>query len=229
MRSLMASIAGAEQFEGLSKEAADLLEKSRLVYAAYASHRNVPLNLRVQAAKLGQAGAPIAVISLSYDTLSSAINKMMAEFLVSAKHLFAAINKGLFLYGVAQIQREMCGLFEAECSSSGHADEIALLEKQRGSYETRADFGLGAIASEAEHFEAFCRKLKRSASGLETTHIMGKVEAARIENADAAALNELLDDLERYQIAMAEGLQKMLIISQTIQRDALDFMQATKA
>jgi PAS domain S-box-containing protein len=224
-------IAGALQFEGLSKEAAELLEQSRLVYAAYASHRNVPLNLRVQAAKLGRAGAPIAVISLSYDTLSAAINRMMAEFLVSAKQLFTAINKGLFLYGVAQIQREMCGLFEAECSSSGNAatNEIALLEKQRGSYEAMAAAGLCAIAAEAERFERFCRDLKRSASGLETTHIMGKVEAARIDEVDAAALNELLGDLERYQIAMAEGMEKMLAMSQTIRRNTLDFMQAVRA
>jgi aerotaxis receptor len=209
-------------FEELSKAAASLLEQANGVYENYARHRNVPLNLRIQAARLGPAGAMLAVISMSYDALSTAINTMMAQFIVSAKQLFSAINKGLFLCGAALIQKEMCTLFKAECSAADDlapSNEITLLEQEQRS---SAD-GLRAIAHEAERFDRFCSDLKRAASGLETTYIMGKVECARIENADAG-LSDLLGDLENYQMTMAQGVQKMLAISQSIQRDVLDLV-----
>jgi PAS domain S-box-containing protein len=213
--------AAAAHFEGLIKAARQLLGETDGLAAEYAAHRFVPYNLRVQAAHLGQAGASIAVISENYDELSGAINSMMADFNTAVRKLFAAINNGLFLYCAAKIQTEMQRQFEAEFPPGVPApeDEIILLEDQRRTYEKRAAEGLGLIAADAGRFDRICADLNRAAASLETTRIMGKVESARI-GCSTTGLGDLLYDLERYQLAIMQGLQRMLTINRGIERDA---------
>jgi hypothetical protein len=187
----------------------------------YAAHRYVPLNLRVQAAQLGEAGVSIGVIAMNYDTLATELKAMTADFIASARLLFAAINKGLFLIGVAKIQREASEQFQSEGEAGGMApsDEIALLETQRRAYENFAALGLSSIVSEAQRFEQACVDLKRGAAALETARIMAKVESARLKDADKG-LSGLLGELERYQASMTQGLQKMLAMCRRIETDA---------
>ncbi len=213
--------AAAAHFEGLVKAARQLLDETDGLSAEYAAHRFVPYNLRVQAAHLGQAGATIAVISENYDELSGAINAMMADFTAAVRKLFAAINSGLFLYCAAKIQTEMQRQFEAEFPPGVAApeDEILLLEDQRRAYEKQAAEGLGLIAADAGCFDRICADLNKAAASLETTRIMGKVESARIGCA-TTGLGDLLFDLERYQLAIMQGLQRMLAINRGIERDA---------
>jgi hypothetical protein len=212
----------AASFETLTKEAAALLELAEGVVGEYEEHRFVPLNLRVHAAGLGEAGAAIGVIAMNYDGLATALKSMTAEFIEAARQLFAAVNKGLFLIATARIQQEACDRFAAETSTGASAafDEIALLERQRKAYEEHAAAGLGAIVSEARRFEQSCMEMKKAAAALETARIMGKVESARLGAAAAGALGKLLEDLERYQSRMREGLQQMFAMSERIERDA---------
>lgn len=213
--------AAVAHFDGLVKAARQLLDETDRLAAEYAAHRFVPYNLRVQAAHLGQAGASIAVISENYDELSSAINTMMADFTAAVGKLFAAINCGLFLYCTAKIQTEMREQFEAEFPAGvpPPQDEILLLDEQRRTYEKRAAEGLGLIAADAGRFDQICADLNRAAASLETTRIMGKVESARI-GCSTTGLGDLLFDLERYQLAIMQGLQRMLAINRGIERDA---------
>ena len=177
--------AGA-QFEAVQKEAASLLELAGGVVADYAAHRYVPLNLRVQAAQLREAGATIAVIAMTYEDLAASLKTMTVEFIALAQQLFVSVNKGLFLRGTAKIQKEASEQFKAEASAGAPAPshEIALLEQQRTSYETLAAGGLRSIVSEAQRFGQLCIDMKRAASALETARIMGKVESARLGAAD---------------------------------------------
>ena len=208
-------------FEGLTKEAAALLEYADGVVADYMAHRYVPFNLRVLAAKLGEAGATIGVLAMNYDALATGLKTMMADFIASAQKLFGAVNNGLFLVGTAKIQKEASERFQAESTAGGPAPsgEIALLEEQRCSYEARAAGALRAIVSDAQLFEQSCLDLKKAAAALGTTRIMGKMESARLATADTG-LADLLGDLERYQSSMTEGIQKMLAMSRCIERDA---------
>ena len=208
-------------FEALAKESASLLDYADGVVADYAAHRYVPFNLRVLAAQLGDAGATIGVIAMNYDTLAAALKTMMADFIVSAQKLFAAVNKGRFLVGTAKIQKEASEQFQCESQAGELAPsgEIALLEEQRRSYQSRAAAALCAIVSDAQHFEQSCLDLKKAAAALGTTRIMGKMESARLASMDTG-LADLLSDLERYQSSMTQGIQKMLSMSRCIERDA---------
>ena len=209
------------QFEAVGNEAALLLKLAEGVVADYAAHCYVPLNLRVQAAQLGEAGATIAVIAMNYDDLATSLKTMTADFIALAQQLFGTVNKGLFLRCTAKVQKEASEQFQAEASAGAPAPshEIDLLELQRRSYEALAAGGLRSIMSEAQRFGQLCIDMKRAASALETARIMGKVESARLGATDTG-LGGLLSELERYQTSMAEGLQKMLAMCQRIEHDA---------
>ncbi len=211
----------AASFDTLVREAAALLEHASCVVEDHAAHRYVPLNLRVHAAQLGESGAAIGVIAMNYGILANSLNQTMADFIDAAKLVFAAVNKGLFLAGTAKIQKEASEQFQAETQAKGTAllNEIGLLENQRRSYEAKAVEGLRSILSEARRFEEACAELKRAASVLETTRILGTVESARLPNA-GNGLDGLLDDLKRYQVSMSQGLQQMLAMCRCIERDA---------
>ncbi len=211
----------AFHFDGLTKEAAALLDCADGVMSEYTAHRYVPLNLRVLAAQLGEAGATIGVIAMNYDTLAAALKTMMADFIGTAQSLFAAVNNGLFLANTAKVQKEASEHFKADASAGelSSSGEIALLEKQRSSYEARAAAAVCAIASDAHRFEQSCLELKRAVAALGTTRIMGKMESARLETIDTG-LADLLGDLEGYQSSMTNGIQKMLAMCRCIERDA---------
>ena len=208
-------------FEGLAKEAAALLNYAEVAVAGHTAHRYVPFNLRVHAAQLGEAGAAIGVIAMNYDALATALETMMSDFIASARKLFGAVNKGLFLVGTAKIQKEASEQFKTESLVGGPAPsgEIVLLEEQRCSYEARATDGLRAIVSDAQLFEQSCLELKMAVLALGTTRIMGKMESARLATTETG-LADLLGDLERYQTSMTEGIQKMLAMSRCIEHDA---------
>ena len=61
------------QFEALESAAQKLLKQAENVFDGYATSRFIPLNLRVQAAQLGQDGATIGVISVNYGIISDGI------------------------------------------------------------------------------------------------------------------------------------------------------------
>jgi PAS domain S-box-containing protein len=212
--------AGAH-FEAVGKEAVELLKLAEGVVADYTAHRYVPLNLRVQAAQLREAGATIAVIAMNYDELAATLKTMTTDFMALAQRLFATVNKGLFLRFTAKIQKEASEQFKDEGVDGDPppAPEVALLEAQCGSYDKLSASGLRSIVTEAQRFGVLCLEMKRAASALDTARIMGKVESARLGGADTG-LAGLLSELERYQASMGEGLQKMLVICQRIERDA---------
>ncbi len=201
-------------FEAVAKEAAALLEHADEVVANDMNHRLAPLNMRVLAAQLGEAGATIGVIASNYSALSAAQKTCIADFIASAEKLFSAVSKGLFLVDTAKIQKEASEQFQAEAANGAPSplEEIALLEAQRRSYEAQAAIGLRSIVAEAQKFEQSCAELKRAGAALETARIMGKVETARLGSANNG-FQELLGELEHYQQCMAQGLQKMLATS----------------
>ncbi len=220
--------AAAASFGELAVKAGALLDQAEGLLADHAAHRYVPFNLRIHATQLGEAGAAVSVIAMNYDALATSLNTIAADFIEAARQLFAAVNKGIFLVCTAKIQKEASEQFQAETQANGTtlSTEIALLEGQRRSYEAKAAQGLRDILSEAQRFKEICAALKRAASALETTRILGNVESARLQS---RGLDALLSDLKRYQGSLAQGLQKMLAMSQGIECDSSRLLQHAAA
>lgn len=196
-------------FDGLVGAACGLLEQAEGIFDAYSKNQYVPINLRVQAMQLGGEGAPIGVISNNYGIISGEIKQQMEQFLASAEQVFHAINNGLFLTCVAQVQGEVLEYFDREdADSATKAQEVAYLEQQRQVYQRKAADGLRVISMQVEQFLCSCVEMKRMAAALQVTRVMGKVESARL-SVQGSGLHELIGDLETFQQAIADGLKEI--------------------
>ena len=211
-------------FGELVTAAKSLLHQAELIFAAYARSEYVPINLRVQAAHLGQSGAVIDTISTNYNLISSEIRTNMNQFIASAASVLRTINEGLFLLGTATIQREAADLFRQEMALSADLkgqdqhQEMRFLDNQRQAYRQKAIDGLTAINERVGSFRRDCAGMKRLTAGLEVTRVMGKMESARL-TVIKDGLNELIDDLEAFQAAVTDGLKEIDINNQSIQNN----------
>jgi PAS domain S-box-containing protein len=208
-----------ECFDALVVAAKKILIQADQVYEAYSKNEYVPLNLRVQAAQLGENGATIGVISNNYSVISTEIKAGMDQFISEARQVFHTINQGLFLTGVAKIQCEVLVYFQQEAKDSEQniqAQEMTYLEQQQNTYRHKATDGLIAIARQVEQFQSSCEEMKRLAAALEVTRIMGKVESSRL-NVVKTGLNELISDLEGFQTSIADGLKEIQQVGREIQ------------
>lgn len=222
--------AAINRFNALTQAASALVKRAEMIFEAYAINEHVPLNLRVQAAQLGELGATIGVISDNYSIISTEIKASMSYFVSSAGQVSKAIDNGLFLVGTAKIQREVLELFHQELTTenNAHAQEIGYLTQQRKSYQQRALEGLRDIAHQIEAFHRSCIEMKRLAAGLEVTRIMGKVETARLI-VSKDELNGLMEDLEAFQVTIAQGLKEIDQMNQNIQGNITQLLRIATA
>lgn len=208
-------------FEELSAGAKKLEQQVDQIFEAYALNQYVPLNLRVQAAQIGESGATIGVISNNYNIISHEIRNGMNEFIANARQVTRTINDGLFLMATSLVQGEVEAVFQKESASGDNSyinfkEEQRHLAQQRLEYQKKAASGLRSIQRQAELFHQSCISMKRLAAGLEVTRIMGKVESARLTTT-RDGLNELINDLETFQTSIAGSLKELANINQNIQ------------
>jgi PAS domain S-box-containing protein len=207
-------------FDSLVEQATSLLVRADAIFDAYTKIRLVPLNLTVRAKHLGAGGATIGVISNDYNAISAEIKASMDRFVASARQLLRAISEGQFLICVAKVQQEVAEYFRAE-GDVGELDrdrEMALLLQQQSAYQAKAVAGLRAIMAQAASFQQDCAEMKRLATGLEVTRIMGKMESSRLLAKDG--LNELIDELGSFQSAIDDGLKDIDAANRSIQQSA---------
>lgn len=212
-------------FDALAEAAQTLTVQSNLTFEAYAVNAYVPLNLRVQAAQLGEIAATIGVISSNYNIISEEMKSMLTEFMALAEQVSEAVNGALFLVCTAKIQKEIAEIFQREPEMDGvqRDTEARLLDAQNRTYQQNAIDSLYALSRQAERFHGSCTEMKRLAAGLEVTRVMGKIESARLDTA-AEGLNDLIDSLEDFQAAISESLKEIDRMNRAIYRSIQDLL-----
>jgi PAS domain S-box-containing protein len=217
------------QFEALGKAAQNLLKQAEAISDGYAMSRYIPLNLRVQAAQLGDAAATIGVISVNYSIIANDIKSLMDELVDSALKVSEAVNSGLFLFCVARLQKETVDFSRSESPSGGTVDELemGLLEQQYGAYAERAADGLHTIAARAERFHQACAEMQKLAAGLEVTRIMANIESARLSGTHSG-LNALSASLAQFQASISSGLSQIASLSRFILKNTQKLIELTE-
>lgn len=205
-------------FEVLMACAQSLISGATGISEGYRSYQFVPLNLLVQAGRLGHAGSAIGTISSNYSLLSDEIRTGLVSFVEVATRVSATICEGAFLLGTARLQQEVVALFEAEPQQPEieHAREMALLTSQQQCYHENALEKLESIRGEVDRFHQQMMDLKRLASGLSAIRVMGKVESGRLS---VGVLNDLIADLEAFQQLIAAGLTDIDSVNQSLRQN----------
>lgn len=168
-------------FDDLMKSSQNLIHQAGNIFIAYEKNRNVPLNLRIQAAQLGDSGATIGVISNNYNIISTEIKDRVGEFMNSAQQVFKTINSARFLFCTAKIQGEVIEFFGKETLTEISKErEMSYLEQQQQEYRNKAAEGLKAIVIQIKQFQEDCQNMRRLSSGLEVTRVMVQSSSATV-------------------------------------------------
>ena len=191
-----------------------LLAASEAVATATWEYRYVPMNLRIQAGSLGDAGNSMSIISRNYGILMQSIEEMLALFREAGQGMTGAIAFGAFRDCAARIQAEMADVFlQEQTDETGVADEIQRLQDLRDDQLRDAVSRLSVIYDCAQRFSTVKSDMDRLTSGLAAIKVMGKVESARISEGQFSAL---INDLEAYQQAMSQGLSDIAQVNNAV-------------
>lgn len=195
-------------FSSLVSSAQHLQDHTTHIFNAYEGHRHVPFNLKVHAAKLGDKGAAIGVISSNYTVISDELQEKMRRFTDSGAQVAKTIDDGLFLAATARIQREVVAVFKEEEPNEGASldTEMAKLEEQQLAYSKKAAAGLTTIANQVRQFKNTCVEMQKLTASLEVTRIMGKIQCSTLD-VSQTSLPNLIDELGQFQEAISHGLK----------------------
>lgn len=190
----------------LGKQLQTISEK---IFSSYQQSVWVPLNLEIQAAKLGREAATIAVVSSKYDGIAKDIQEETHTFLNAGKLIQERVSQCQFDLTNALIQKEMVLFFaqESHDPSTNLQQESAYLEEARVRSLKQAKESLVAIDQELSHFRKVYLQMKKQAVALDIVNITGKIEAAKVKQAET--INNLLNDLTTFKIVLDESLKKV--------------------
>lgn len=208
------------RFNRLRASAQKLLDHASSISRIYEGNEYVSLNMRIQAAQLGDLGAPLSVISNNYTTVSKQIQTAMKRFLEEGNRVALTIDEGLFLVGTSRIQSEVYEFFKEDTDKDDEvsAFDMKQLERQRQSFSKKATEGLTTISSQIIRFQEAYLEMKQLILGLEVTRVMGKIESASID-ASLTNLNNLIDDLGQFQQGILNELKQIDMATRSIKRD----------
>lgn len=204
-----------------------LQEKSEDIFTAYQKNALVPLNLEVQAARIGQEAAPIATISSQYDQLAKEIQIEIQKFVSAGKTVQEKVKDCQFYVCNSILQKEIHKFFEEESKptpiqKNKEMEILSILEHQQ---IKMAKDSLRDIQREFNEFNKVYEDVRKLAIGLEMVSLSGKIEAAKLSKT-SDELTGLLSELSSFKDNLKETLKEInnigkVLLEQTQKMGAL--------
>ena len=185
--------------------------------------RTIPVNMRILASRLDDAGGPIDAIAINYGAMSAEMSAWLRAFSEGEKSVYAAIGKALwelsFLIGACAVQDEIARVFAADRTALpetvDRAEEAAILESLSVEYWSKVRVQLNLIAKSARTLEDGITNMKRQIIGLSSTRMMCKSESAILGKA-GETLTAIVAHLDSIQVQIETRLRKMNEMTQVI-------------
>lgn len=185
-----------------------LQQECAAISAAYARSAFVPLNLEVQAARIGREAAPIAVISAQYGAIARQIQEDIKTFAAAGVNVHERISACLFDVCNAILQQEMAEFFATEEDTPNNRDEeILFINESMQDNLAKAGTSLLAVEREFSRFRAVYDEVRKQAMALDVISVTGKIEAVKIRQ--SPELMGLLDDLGVFKETLKDSLKRI--------------------
>ena len=212
------------RFNAMAKAIMQIQTETDEMLRAFRAIRTVPMNMRILASRLENAGGPISAISVNYGAMLDEMTSWVHNFSRGANSPFSRIRDsiltGQFLAFVASIQTEMTARFGKQSSNSATEIDIpaesALLRVQANEYRDRATQALKVVELEADNLARSVLDMKRYVTGLSSTRMMCKIESATLEQS-GEALAGIVDQLDYCQHAIETRLLRISELNGLIQ------------
>ena len=186
--------------------------------------RTVPMNMRILASRLENAGGPISAISVNYGSMLDEMASWVTSFVEGKDSTYVrmreTIERGQFLVCAAIMQREMSTLFEEDIKSA--PDTTALnedretLQAEAKMFHKSAGEALKVVESEATRLGRSVLDMKRYVTGLSSTRMMCKIESAAL-NGSGDSLSGIVDQLDAGQDEIEARLARIVELNTIIQ------------
>lgn len=207
----------SDTIKELGGEVEELVEVIRAI-------RTVPMNMRILASRLENVGGPISAISVNYSQMLEEMSTWIKDFSEGEKCTFArirgAILEGQFLACASAVQSQMSKSFSDDMKRA--EDKTELIENQRRldgeveRFREEAQESLKTIEKEVRRLSRSVLDMKRYVTGLSSTRMMCKIEAASLGNSDTA-LNGIVEQLDERQDEIERRLARVVELNTNIQ------------
>ncbi|KUF12693.1 PAS domain-containing protein [Pseudoponticoccus marisrubri] len=215
-----------KRFLDMSRAIGEVQRETSEMTEAFKAIRTVPMNMRLIASRLENAGGPISAISVNYSQMLEEMTTWVNTFVDGEACVFAkirdAIRLGQFLGFASVVEKEMIEIFqEIEASYPDSIDigaEVALLEEHRKMYLDMTGDALMSVEREARRFARSVLDMKRYVTGLSSTRMMCKIESATLSGS-GTALNGIVEQLDDCQNEIEQRLARIVELNSVIQNN----------
>jgi hypothetical protein len=191
---------------------------------AFKAIRTVPMNMRIIASRLENAGGPISAISVNYSQMLEEMSTWVSTFVAGENCVFAkirdAISRGQFLSFACAVEQEMIDVFRSPgCPYPESLDadsEIAEVGRHRAKFLDETVRTLDSVEAEAKRFARSVLDMKRYVTGLSSTRMMCKIESAALSNSGTALVG-IVEQLDDCQKEIEQRLARMVELNSVIQ------------
>lgn len=176
---------------------------------------SIPTNMRLHASRLEPAGGSLTALSENYWKMANDMTTWFHGFTTNSDNAFTsieiAINNAMLNKCAERLLEKSHNDLERERRKTEQfiiADEKSRLKRLKTEYSGNALTGLRLIEQKSQHIANAISILKRHISGLSTTRIMCKIEAANLPSG-AEALSGIISDFGRFQDAIERSLEQI--------------------
>lgn len=187
--------------------------------------RTMPMNMRILASRLENVGGPISAISVNYSQMLEDMSSWIKEFSDGPKSTFSRIKgeiaKGQFQVCANDLLTRMAAQYAEEVKGGDprKLKEQEILEAQAAASRDYANDALKSIETEVRRLSRSVLDMKRYVTGLSSTRMMCKIEAASLGNSDTA-LNGIVEQLDDRQNEIERRLAQIIELNAGIQGDS---------
>ena len=213
-----------QRFLTLVRTIAQIREETDRMTEIIKMIRTVPMNMRILASRLENAGGPISAISVNYGSMLDEMASWVTSFVEGKDSTYVrmreTIERGQFLVCAAIMQREMSSLFEEDMRNA--PDVTALIEDrdtlkaEAKMFHKSAGEALKVVESEATRLGRSVLDMKRYVTGLSSTRMMCKIESAAL-NGSGDSLSGIVDQLDAGQDEIEARLARIVELNTIIQ------------
>ncbi len=188
--------------------------------------RTVPMNMRIIASRLENAGGPISAISVNYGQMLDEMAMWVREFVDGEKstfsRIFTSIEHGQLLVNAAALQEEMSKIFEEDLKGAAETEHLEhdrqLLIAEAENFKKIAAQSLKVVETEAARLSRSVLDMKRYVTGLSSTRMMCKIESATLSGSGNALVG-IVDQLDNCQDEIEARLARIVEHNTVIQNN----------
>ncbi|QXT38403.1 PAS domain-containing protein [Gymnodinialimonas ceratoperidinii] len=198
-----------ERFAETLTQLDTIRKEGRAIVTGFKAIEGSPKNMRIHATRMGERAAPLGVISTNFDDISNNIKSGIRPFLDGLDHMADRLCAGLFVNCAFSMLSEIIVQFAEEPDhdiATVTRAEMARLVAERPQRRAEGKNVLHEVLKEMACFEAACRMLKRTLSGLNIMRVMSEIETARIGD-PTGSMSEIILRLQRFQSLTHSSLQ----------------------